>query len=77
MEKPQIEKPQMVRRIGIRTVNESNRYISMDMSDDDLWLVRDFGVLERFSGRANRHSFHLEVDARYDFKQVVEYIKSL
>lgn len=69
------EKPQRKRKIGILKIGDadSHRYIEFNAPKELADQFREFGQLGYLYN--NQEHWNLTVDARYDFKEVVEYIK--
>lgn len=59
--------------VAIRFIDKGMRYIRLDASDDALSEFSEFGSLEECPTNS---SFGLIVDSRYDFAEVVEYIRN-
>ena len=68
-----MEKPTMVREVGIDCVLENLRIIYVDATPDAISDFTEFGDVNQIAGK-NR--YHIRVDTRYDFQAVVNYIRN-
>lgn len=68
-----MEKPKMKREIGIVGYSEKHRLIFFDATLDAAQDLNEFGWLTR---PLQYSSYHLFVDARFDFFEVLKYIQN-
>lgn len=68
-----VSKPRMKRQLAIRLAVADHRHIILDCVPDLLGDLSEFG----FVGPLPGHRYSLFVDARFDFEEVLRYIKSL
>lgn len=69
-----MDKPQMKRKVGIRIVLEESLTITFNCSIELADEFSSFGKIERDIDKSTTHM--LLVDSRYDFDEVLKYIKS-
>ena len=71
------DKPQPKSEVAIYYAIDVARDICVYASPDALGDLKEFGRLWQDSGKENEPSlWHISVDARYDFQEVVDYIKN-
>lgn len=68
-------KPQPITEVGIATINPGTLFISVDATPDAASDLSEFGRLEK-ADSLGPNRYHLFVDARYNFDEVVAYIKN-
>jgi hypothetical protein len=68
------EKPQPKREIGIEWMHD-NRIICLYATKDALEDLKEFGTIHD-AANGLKEQYWLLVDARYDFQEVVDYIKN-
>lgn len=66
--------PRMKRNIGIRAVFKNQWWIQFDASEFYAGRASAYGRVTRYKGT---DTYELRVDSRYDFDEVVAYLKSL
>lgn len=67
-------KPVMKRKIGITCELQITKSVFFDASQEDAEKFKDFGALEK---RDRENHWHLKVDARYDFQDILDYIEEI
>ena len=67
------DKPQPKRKIGIRGYNQEIRFISIETDPETAKLLEEFGLLTKLE----IGGYHLIVDTRYNFQEVLDYILSI
>ena len=65
-----MEKPQPKREVAIITISKSGSHITFHASADAIEDFKDFGRIE-----PDRDFYWLWVDTRYNFDEILEYIK--
>lgn len=68
-----MEKPQMKRKVGISEVNPTNRIIDLWTDEETAKDFSSFGDLFE----KGRNYYSLRVDARYEFHEVLIYIREV
>jgi len=68
------KKPQLKRELAVEWSNEPTHFISFYATPDAVEDVKQFGRITLFSDAPNL--YHLVVDGRYDFQEVLEYLKN-
>lgn len=71
-----MDKPTMKRHVGITTQIESSRFIAFTANGTIAAKMADYGTLYKH-GDLERDSYHLCVDPRYDFADVLAYLESM
>ena len=70
-----MQEPRMKSKIGIDVSFPSTRSIYFWATQDAAEYLKRFGALRGFDDGSSR--YHIEVDARYDFAEVLTYIESV
>ena len=68
-----VDKPKPKREAAVEWVGESIRTIYFYASRDACEDIAGFGDVEELTGKER---YSIRVDARYDFQEVVDYIKN-
>jgi hypothetical protein len=68
-------KPQMRTETGITLIMPDTRHIGFDATPDAASEFSEFGQLEKIDWMGENH-YHLYVDARFNFEEVVTYIQN-
>lgn len=73
-----IKKPAMKKELSVRDWNERYRWIAIDSTTDAIVDYAEYGTLRRYASWDERpsDSYTLFVDARFDFHEVLEWIKA-
>lgn len=69
-----IEKPILQREVAIKFSNPENKMIGFYATRDAMSDIKEFGAITNYNPAADY--YHIEVDPRYNFEEVCEYIRS-